>query len=214
MDPLSITASIIGVVGLSGQVVKYLNDFKALPAEVTVLGGELNTLQEMLLRLRDRVEQTTTGESEMLARHLRFSGVLTDIMNQLQALLSKMKKTDIENQSGRLRKLRFGLVLREWDVRDTLEALKRFKLILLLAISASNISIVQQIHSNAGSLEGFQAEEKIAEICTWLAPFDFQGVHHDNLARYQEGTGLWLLGDPKFEAWINGHGVTLWCSGT
>jgi serine/threonine protein kinase len=47
----------------------------------------------------------------------------------------------------------------------------------------------------------------------WLSPLDFRTAHNDHIARYQEGTGQWLLQDPVFKDWLQGNTKTLWCHG-
>lgn len=142
MDPLSISASIIEVVAASGQVVRYLNDFKPLSEKANILRGELNILQKLLLQLRDRIEQTTTEESVRLASIIRSPGFLTDFTGQLQVVLSKMKERYTGNQSKLRKALEFSYVLKtqKQEIQDTLHAVKTFKEALCLATSISDIS--------------------------------------------------------------------------
>ena len=63
MDPLSITASIITVVQLSCEVVKYLNDVKDAPKECSQCASEVSITQGLLLSLRCRLEDGQPGEA-------------------------------------------------------------------------------------------------------------------------------------------------------
>lgn len=64
------------------------------------------------------------------------------------------------------------------------------------------------------ALDIFQAQEK-AIIMRWLEdpnyPDSEQQQH--NICQYQEGTGMWLLNDPKFKEWKEGICHTLFCIG-
>ncbi|KAJ7441378.1 ankyrin repeat-containing domain protein, partial [Mycena galericulata] len=47
----------------------------------------------------------------------------------------------------------------------------------------------------------------------WLSPINFFQRQADIFRVWQEGTGEWLLADPKFQEWKTGSGKTLWCPG-
>jgi hypothetical protein len=47
----------------------------------------------------------------------------------------------------------------------------------------------------------------------WLSPINFFPRQAEILQMRQEGTGEWLLADPKFQEWKIGSKKSLWCSG-
>lgn len=47
----------------------------------------------------------------------------------------------------------------------------------------------------------------------WLSDHDHIKEHQDTISRYKEGTGMWLLHDPKFKEWESGTFDTLFCVG-
>jgi hypothetical protein len=62
MDPLSVTASVIAILQLTGEVIKYLNDVKDAPKECQQCTIETSNLQNLLINLRYRLEQGQTGD--------------------------------------------------------------------------------------------------------------------------------------------------------
>ncbi|KAK5325159.1 hypothetical protein LTR93_004636 [Exophiala xenobiotica] len=55
--------------------------------------------------------------------------------------------------------------------------------------------------------------EKQSNMMTWLSGVNFWGKQDNLLQRAQEGTGEWILHEPKFESWLAGEGGFLWCYG-
>ena len=50
-------------------------------------------------------------------------------------------------------------------------------------------------------------------ILDWLTPIDYGTQQSDFIARRQDGTGRWLLESDDFQTWVEGSGLTLFCSG-
>jgi hypothetical protein len=57
MDPLSVTASIIAILQLTGTVIGYLNEVKDAPKECQRCMIEASNNQSLLMNLRYRLEQ-------------------------------------------------------------------------------------------------------------------------------------------------------------
>ncbi|KAJ7218728.1 hypothetical protein C8J57DRAFT_1394746, partial [Mycena rebaudengoi] len=51
------------------------------------------------------------------------------------------------------------------------------------------------------------------KIIDWLSPLNFFARHADIFGTRQEGTGRWLLEDPRFRTWLLSPGEIIWCSG-
>jgi hypothetical protein len=61
MDPLSITASIIAVLQLTGKLISYLSDVKNAPKDRIQCALEVSNLRNLLLTLRFRLEEGITS---------------------------------------------------------------------------------------------------------------------------------------------------------
>ncbi|KAJ7218764.1 ankyrin repeat-containing domain protein [Mycena rebaudengoi] len=51
------------------------------------------------------------------------------------------------------------------------------------------------------------------KIIDWLSPLNFFARHTNIFRTRQEGTGRWLLEDPRFRIWLLSPGEIIWCSG-
>ncbi|KAJ7303829.1 ankyrin repeat-containing domain protein [Mycena albidolilacea] len=56
-------------------------------------------------------------------------------------------------------------------------------------------------------------DTKRLTIIEWLSPLNFFLRQQDISKTRQQGTGEWLLDDPKFKGWKSNPGQVLWCSG-
>ncbi|KAJ7795329.1 ankyrin repeat-containing domain protein [Mycena olivaceomarginata] len=56
-------------------------------------------------------------------------------------------------------------------------------------------------------------DTKRRTIIEWLSPLNFFLRQQDISKTRQQGTGEWLLDDPKFKSWKSNPGQVLWCSG-
>lgn len=62
MDPLSISASLVAVLQLTGTVIQYINRVEGTPKDRQRLLLELSTVNGMLLILQDQAEQARAGD--------------------------------------------------------------------------------------------------------------------------------------------------------
>ncbi|KAJ7705767.1 hypothetical protein B0H14DRAFT_2312910, partial [Mycena olivaceomarginata] len=56
-------------------------------------------------------------------------------------------------------------------------------------------------------------DTKRRTIIEWLSPLNFFLRQQDISKTRQQGTGEWLLDDPKFKGWKSNPGQVLWCPG-
>jgi hypothetical protein len=92
MDPLSITASVIAIVQLTGTVIGYLNDVKDAPKDCKEVKVEAANLYSLLIRLQCHLEQEDVNSPWYTAmRALNASGGPFDqYLQSLQLLESKI----------------------------------------------------------------------------------------------------------------------------
>jgi hypothetical protein len=75
---------------------------------------------------------------------------------------------------------------------------------------------VQNIKGGVEKLVTYQDDEERRKIESWLSPLNPVAQQNDFFARHQDGTGLWILESPQYNAWINGQtreNRTLFCPG-
>jgi hypothetical protein len=137
MDPLSVTASVIGILQLSAKVLAYLNDVKDCPKDCAQCAIETSNLYNLLFNLRVRVEE---GDSEKpwytAVRALAVeNGPLDQFKQALEMLQTKM--TD----GGRLKKAGEALMwkFKKEEVASILDRMERLKTLVEIALQMDHL---------------------------------------------------------------------------
>lgn len=83
-------------------------------------------------------------------------------------------------------------------------------------LKMSNTAIINTaaaIKNHTTSLQDDAATQRKTELLEWICPTDYHEQHRDYIERRQTDTGEWFLQDPRFQAWLNSEGSTLFCPG-
>jgi len=137
MDGLSVAASIIAVLQLTGTVITYLNDVKEAPKECQQCTIEASNLQNLLINLRYRLEQGQTGDPWFTAvRTLNVeNGPLDQYKQALEQLLSKV---EIQNGVGKVKR-RLLWKFSKAEVTSILGRMERLKSLVSIALETDHL---------------------------------------------------------------------------
>jgi hypothetical protein len=137
MDPLSITASVIAIIQLTGTVVSYLNDVKDAPKDCKDIKVEAANLYSLLIQLQCRLEQDDLNlpwyaTMQSLAV---FGGPLDQYLEALKQLESKVVV------NGGARKVRGALLwtFSKKAVAKILNRMERLKSLLAVALEMDHL---------------------------------------------------------------------------
>ena len=139
MDGLSVAASIIAVVQITGSVITYLSDVKDAPKECGKCLIEVFNSNTLLLKLKDRLSESSSTEpwyTEVQALAVK-DGPLDQYKLALQHLLAKVKP------ANRVQKLANTLM---WtfvkaEVASILERTERLKSLVSIALEMDHLSV-------------------------------------------------------------------------
>jgi hypothetical protein len=240
MDPLSATASVIAVLQLSSEVIKYINSATGATKERKRLREELRACETILQQLKDEADDSEEGKawSETI-KVLEAPGAP---LGRLWVSLRKIKDK-LQPKEG----LRKALACLEWpfnekEIKEIYMTIEREKSLLDLALANNSRKLIQEImrtsksqflglrndminiqSSQASLYDGIDElhqrqdnrdllEERLT-ILDWLAPTDYALQQSDFIHRRQAGTCQWLLDSEEYQAWLNAKGKTLFCPG-
>ena len=137
MDPLSVTASVIAVLQLTGVVITYLNDVKDAPKECQQCTIEASNLQNLLINLRYRLEQGQTGDPWFTA--VRTLNVENGPLNQYkQALEQLQSKVDAGNGAKRMKR-QLVWKFSKAEVAGILARMERLKSLVSIALEMDHL---------------------------------------------------------------------------
>lgn len=229
-DPLSIAASIAGVISLADIVFirtrKYLSsarnaekEVKHLSQEVLLLSGALHSLSRLAHAL------DTDGVKDQQIDNLRMHHIAA-CHATLDEVAKKLKKLE---DSQTKRKLVWPFVSER--TKDLLSEITRHKENINLALTADNMATLLKILSKAEKLQGSTEElvdevKKTKKIVTriqqdstrkaivdYFLPYNPQQNYEMSLSLRHPRTGLWLTRRPEFQTWLEHPDSALWLSG-
>jgi hypothetical protein len=88
MDPLSMTASIIALLQLTGSALSYINSIKDAPKDRASLAIELSNLNTLLTQLRYRIDDANPEDAWFAATRALASG--DGPLDQFKAMLNQL----------------------------------------------------------------------------------------------------------------------------
>ena len=144
-DPLSISASVLGVAGaglaVASSIVKLVDTWKGAPQELIFLGRQIKnnaTLLSSVLRSLKKHESLFKDEFEVMLRDLGWRFKL------IQKIAKKLTKgsDDAEGKRGILR--RISWMVQHHRLKDLKEKLEALKLWLQLIVSVINLAESQR----------------------------------------------------------------------
>jgi hypothetical protein len=138
MDPLSVTASVIAVLQLTGEVFKYLHDVKDAPKECQQCAIEASNLLSLLTNLRYRLEQHDDDPWYTAVRALNVeNGPLDQYKQALEQLQSR-----VETQDG-LQKIKKRLLWKfsKAELANILARMERLKSLVDISLEMDHLYV-------------------------------------------------------------------------
>ena len=131
-DPLSISASIIAVLQLSGTVIQYLNNVKGASEDRQRLLNEVTSISGLLYFLKDRATQSQYGGSwsMTLASLNTPKGPLEQFKSALERLTLKLAPVEGWRKAGKALTWPF----QKEEIKEILSTIERHKSLFNLAL--------------------------------------------------------------------------------
>lgn len=219
-DPLSITASIIAVIQLTGTVAhlcyQYGNAVKGAGKDAARIANEVEDLRgvlRQLLSIAHEEEEAGTHRLLALGELTQPEGSLKKCYNDLDVL-----RTSLEPKTG-FAQVKTSLVwpFKAGEVKIVLTGLERLKSTLQLAIVADSTKAIFRVEDSMGRVEGWTQQLILSDtqraISEWLQAPDPSLNHHAARLKHEPGTGEWLLQSNRFQDWLQYEKMFLWIYG-
>ena len=232
MDPLSVSASIVSLIGAADTVVRRLYKFQkaargaerqisALSFEVTNLYGVLSSLHLTATRFESEVFELTIKERSMQIDHIHAC------YNTLDSIRSLLAEDDPSTANGNLDsfKRRLHWPLSESKTKEFIDQLGRHRQTLALALSADTMAALlqglSQQRNMADGIEDIRSRliaSSMTEARSRVLKSFSQNVEPQRylaavLKLRQMGTGLWISENDQFQTWIKSNNARLYLTG-
>ncbi|KAI8237413.1 hypothetical protein K4K54_012823 [Colletotrichum sp. SAR 10_86] len=223
-DPLSIAASIAGLISLADVVfirlVKFGRSFKNAEKEIQDLSKEINLLGGALSSLARLARVLQEGDFDT---NLRMHSIesCSETLNKINEKLLKLEASSLTKQ-----KLKWSIT--KDRVEEWLDKLSQHKTDIITALSANSLDVLLRLLSQ----EDKHATEILAEIketrkitsrihqdserqkvLEFFLKYNPQQNYDMSLRLRHPRTGLWLQRLPEFQHWISTPDSKLWLKG-
>ncbi|KAH7120294.1 ankyrin repeat-containing domain protein [Dactylonectria estremocensis] len=227
-DPLSLAASIAGIVQLSGAVFKLINKFvkdaKDAPSKVRDLAVQTRNLAGIL----ENLKLLASGLDEESSKYALKAQHLNSCRHTLFAIEKKLRKSQDDFDSGKSlksisRRLKWPLALPETN--ELLSELVGHCSTLQLALSADSMGALLKCLAKQDEVYMMmerklsidirvQLNERRKEVMEFFLRVNPQDNFQMSLDLRHPLTGLWLTeSDPTFQRWKELPNAKLWLSG-
>ena len=227
MDPLSVTASIIAVLQITGEVIKYGVDFAGAPKEIKSLNGEVKSLHHLLELLKNRckdaqrqdppppwlrvlgeVQLKTAVEEAFVKLNPKKQWKKTEAYQRITWHTKKDKIQEIRNTINHfLTTINVILAIKDdQTIEETGDLVKGG-----FTKMNDRLSAMEKRQNEEEETRRKEKEEALREeIIKWLSPFSFIAKQDELLDKSFADVGEFLWSDQRFQAWAEGRPWSLW----
>ena len=150
MDPLSLSASIVAVLQITGKLLSYLNDVRNSTKDQAQLAVEASNIYGLLASLRFRVEQSNPHDPWFSAvRNLGTeNGPLDQAKEALERLVTKAEPCQGIQRLGKQLMWKFE----KSEMRDILDKIERIKTLVNIALTDDLFTLSQAMSKKLGAM--------------------------------------------------------------
>ncbi|EEU38378.1 uncharacterized protein NECHADRAFT_77073 [Fusarium vanettenii 77-13-4] len=237
MDPLSISASIAGLVAVADLVfrhsTKYLNGARKEAEDISHEVKNLSIILHNLSLVAFELEETQSSDSTQQKSNLK-----PHHLHDCQQLLRRLEQGLVSTQpnlgsTSRIERLQSRLAwpFSSSDTKEILRDVRRHKQTIKLALEAdtlSNLRLLLSRQSDANSRishiqetvnkiydiqTSIRLDEKRQKVLEFFTKANPRSELDTNRNLRHSLTGLWLTEGLEFEEWYTTPGSKIWCSG-
>ena len=150
MDPLSLSASIVAVLQVTGKLLSYLNDVRNTTKDQAQLAVEASNVYGLLASLRFRVEQSNAHDPWFSAVHNlgAENGPLDQAKEALKRLVSKAEPCQGIQKLGKQLMWKFE----KSEMRDILDKIERIKTLVNIALTDDLFTLSQAMSKELSAM--------------------------------------------------------------
>lgn len=229
-DPLSIAASIAGVISLADIVFirtrKYLSsaksadkDVKDLSQEVLLLSGALHSLS----RLAQALDQDGLRDQHIDSLRMHHIAACHATLDEIAKKLKKLEDSTVKRKvvwpfvSNRTKALLAEVSRHKDNVNLALTADSMGTLLRVLSrikeVQSSTEEVLQDVRKAREIATRIHQDSERRDIIDYFLPYNPQQNYEMSLSLRHPRTGLWLTRRPEFRTWLKHPDSALWLSG-
>ncbi|KAM7215691.1 hypothetical protein V8F06_008982 [Rhypophila decipiens] len=223
MDPLSLTAGVIAVVGLADQVIKlchgYIQSVENFPRDIRMILIVISALKDIFQNLLFLNEHDAHC-SAMLTSLLGQDGPISACRASM-ASLELCLCPEMVDSANKRRRLKLSLESLAWHfketrVRQAMDEIRLYRAKLTrtsFVCSPANRQDIKDVKRAVSKIELALTDSQRQEVYKWLRHVDPSPNHNAARDLYEPDTGNWVLRDPEWVSWMKLQRRCLWIHG-
>ena len=224
-DPLSVAASVAGLVSLgitiSQSLVDFYTAYKDLDSDLNGTVKRLESLLEIFSYLGETVSNRKFQADERdLVKNIEASISECDkLIHELQDEWEKLSKTSSGGVKAaiRLAGRRVTYPFRKSTLQKIDEDIDEIRANLSSALGVLQLKDNNTIQNDVADIKNLldlvKTNQISSDLCGWLKAPDATIDHNSACLKKHPGTGLWLIEDPLFSNWLIEENSVLWLNG-
>jgi hypothetical protein len=224
-DPLSVAASVAGLLSVALQSTEYLYKYYTVcrdqHRDLAKVADQLGGLRESLQIIDDHVRtRTWRPTEESIIRSIERSITRSeDAINALQAEVGKFKKEPADDWRRKAVVVgrRAAYPFKRSTLEDLGEDVSDFRANLSIALEALQLKEHQNTQSDIEEVnaivENLQVRNASADLRQWLRAPDATVNFNIAVAKRHTSTGYWLVQGPAYTRWLQQDNSFLWLYG-
>jgi hypothetical protein len=224
-DPLSVAASVAGLLSLGIQVTQSLVDFyvsqRHRNSELTSTTQELESLLDILQHLSKAlaIRKFEADERSLIKKIENTIKDCEEAIKELEDECQKFRKDSIHGQLDALkvigRKLTYPF--RRSTLQKIDENVSELRTNVSLALGVlqlkDNARAQNDLEDTKALVNLIKARQISRHIQDWLKAPDASINHNEACAKKHPGTGMWLVKSDTYARWLTGRNSFLWLQG-
>ena len=224
-DPLSVSASIAGLLSLgiqvTGSLVSFYNSYKNQDADIARTTGNLESLQSTFQYLHTTLQSRTfTPNERALIKDIESAiQKCNEIIYELEGECKKFDQAGRSGIKGAIKAVggRAAYPFRKSTLVKLGEDIDEMRHNLSLALDVLQLGAHQKSHDDIVDIKSLvelmRAAQISSDIRNWLKAPDAIIDHNAACAKRHPGTGDWFIKDSIFTTWLSQNNSFLWLNG-
>ena len=225
LDPLSIAASVTGLVSLGTSVtlslIKFFTSYVQQDSELDTICGNLEYLLDLFCNLRNSVysRELRQDEADLIKTIERWIEKAVKLIQELEDKCRKFQKPQSDNlKSKTKRQINRLTYYFEKDAllklnKNIAEAQNALSLTLNLLNARDHRQTLRNVEETKTLVDLVRIEQTSSNLYAWLKAPDATIEHNKACVKKHPGTGLWFINSPQFLSWLTEGNSVIWLNG-
>ena len=224
-DPLSVAASVAGLISLgitvSQSLVDFYNSYKDLDSDLNSTVKRLESLLDIFRYLEETISNRKfqTGEQDLVNNIEASISACGNLIHELQVEWEKFSKTSSDSFKAAIRTAarRATYPFRRSTLQKIDEEIDEIRANLSSALGVLQLKDNSRVQTDVADIKTLvdlvKTNQISSYICDWLKAPDPTIDHNAACLKKHPGTGLWLIEDSHFANWLIEENSVLWLNG-